>query len=206
MSEIEKLSPCIASALRRASMDPGPLLAEIRAEHDRLSPAWAFIDTSGNRMDRRLPAAGVFLALVNVLRRRGEPFEAIRAVALDAARELVTPRGPVAGLAKRAVGRLASTRLASRLFERAVAAAPVHERGFGLRVVDARAEGFDLGFDVVQCGITRLFRDAGAEEYTKILCEIDFLTTRIAGLDLHRTGTLANGAPACDFRFRRERS
>ncbi len=186
-------------------MDVDAILAEVREEVLRLAPAWAFVESSGNRMDRRLPTAGVFLALVNVLRRRGEPFETIRAVALGTARELVTPRGPVSRLAKRAVGRLASTRLGPWLFERAIGAAPSHERGFRLRVVNAREQGFDLGFDVARCAITRLFRDAGAEEYTKILCEVDFITSQLAGLELHRTGTIANGAAVCDFRFRRKR-
>lgn len=204
MSEFDRCSPALACALRAESFDASTLLEECRAEFQRLSPAWAFAAASGNLMDGRLPTAGVFLALVNVLHRRGETFDTIRAVALDTAREMVAPGGLLQRTAKRAVGHLATTRLASLLFERAIEKAPSHERGFRLRVVNAREQGFHLGFDIVECGICKLFHEAGASEYTRILCEVDFMTSQIAGLELHRTGTLANGAPACDFRFRRK--
>jgi hypothetical protein len=87
-AELDRLGPCIARALRTTKMDPGTILGDVLTEVGRLAPAWAFIETGGNRMDRRLPAAGVLLGVVNVLRRRGEPFETIRAVVLDTAREL----------------------------------------------------------------------------------------------------------------------
>ena len=38
-----------------------------------------------------------------------------------------------------------------------------------------------------------------------ILCEVDEITSALAGLKLVRTGTIANGAKKCDFRFIKKR-
>ena len=58
-----------------------------------------------------------------------------------------------------------------------------------------------FGFDIVECAIVKLFRKHGAGRYVPILCEVDELTSAMAGLELRREGTIANGAARCDFRF-----
>lgn len=44
-------------------------------------------------------------------------------------------------------------------------------------------------------------RDMKGERW--LLCEVDHLTSELAGLELRRSGTLAAGAPRCDFRYYR---
>jgi len=34
------------------------------------------------------------------------------------------------------------------------------------------------------------------------MCRIDYLTTSFKGIEMIRTGTIANGADRCDFRYR----
>ncbi|MFI5156145.1 MAG: L-2-amino-thiazoline-4-carboxylic acid hydrolase [Chitinophagales bacterium] len=42
-----------------------------------------------------------------------------------------------------------------------------------------------------------------SKKYASILCEVDKVTSGLAGLDLIRTGTIALGAKKCDFRFKK---
>lgn len=51
--------------------------------------------------------------------------------------------------------------------------------------------------------ICKLFQKHGAGRYAAILCEVDKLTSSLAGLELIRSGTIANGAAKCDFKFRK---
>jgi hypothetical protein len=81
-----------------------------------------------------------------------------------------------------------------------------HPDGFAVDIITDPKETFGLGygFDIIECGICKLFTKHRAGNYTKILCEVDHLTSSLAGLDLIRTGTIANGATKCDFRFKQK--
>lgn len=61
--------------------------------------------------------------------------------------------------------------------------------------------GAAFGFDILKCGIVKLFRTHGAERCVPILCRVDELTSAMTGLELPRAGTIALGAARCDFRF-----
>ncbi len=41
-----------------------------------------------------------------------------------------------------------------------------------------------------------------ASATASILCEVDKLTSSLAGLEMVRSGTIANGAAKCDFRWK----
>ena len=77
--------------------------------------------------------------------------------------------------------------------------------GFIANIITDKDEtyGFGYGVDIIECGICKLFKKHGYEKYASILCEVDKITSGLAGLELIRTGTIALGAEKCDFRFRR---
>ena len=64
--------------------------------------------------------------------------------------------------------------------------------------------GFGYGVDILECGICKLFKRYQYERFTPLLCEVDHITSSLAGLTLKRTGTIALGAQKCDFRFERK--
>jgi hypothetical protein len=78
-----------------------------------------------------------------------------------------------------------------------------HPRGFAAKIITDKEEtyGFGYGIDIQECGICKLFTNHNQKQYTSILCEVDNITSALAGLKLIRTGTIANGAHKCDFRF-----
>jgi len=77
--------------------------------------------------------------------------------------------------------------------------------GFVANIITDKAETYGLGygFDILECGICKLFEKHNYNEYASILCEVDEITSGFAGLKLIRTGTIANGAKKCDFRFKK---
>lgn len=81
-----------------------------------------------------------------------------------------------------------------------------HDDGFLAKLVTSKQEtyGFGYGLDIIECGICKLFAKYDAQTYASILCEIDKITSELAGLELVRTGTIANGAAKCDFRFKKK--
>ncbi len=64
---------------------------------------------------------------------------------------------------------------------------------------------YDLGYDYHECGICKLCQDEGCPELAVYLCQMDYVLADIMNMKLVRTGTLAEGAPYCDFRYSRLR-
>jgi hypothetical protein len=82
-----------------------------------------------------------------------------------------------------------------------------HPNGFVTNIITDKKEtyGFGYGIDIIECGICKLFEKHHYQKFSPILCEVDYITSGLAGLKLIRSGTIANGAKKCDFRFIREK-
>ncbi|MES1225940.1 MAG: L-2-amino-thiazoline-4-carboxylic acid hydrolase, partial [Bacteroidota bacterium] len=78
--------------------------------------------------------------------------------------------------------------------------------GFVATIITGKNEtyGFGYGVDILECGICKLFNKHNYQKFSSILCEVDEVTSALAGLKLIRTGTIALGAKKCDFRFKKE--
>ena len=64
------------------------------------------------------------------------------------------------------------------------------------------AEGkFEYGVNYKACGLVKLYKAHGVEEFTPYLCLTDYSLLTLLGIELKRTQTIANGASFCDFRF-----
>lgn len=147
-----------------------------------------------------------FLALIKVLDNHGEHFEGIKAVSLEIVKEYVRPKNRLQRYLKKLPVKLLNTKLANivlRSFDRKISIRG-HNNGFVAKIITDKNETFGLGYgiDILECGICKLFKRHQYEQYAKILCEVDEVTSSLAGLKLVRTGTIANGAKRCDFRFR----
>lgn len=193
--------------LRRRYPDAFPKMrAGIDTRYRALSPDIAFARKSSNPVDRRLDFCAYFLATIQILEARGAHFDEIREVCLAVTESYVRPANAWQGWLKRLPGKLIGTfwmRLPVRIMA-AKTSKKGHPDGFLVRIVTHPAEthGLGYGMDILECGIVNFFRKHGAAHYVPILCEVDRLTSSLAGLELLREGTIANGAPKCDFRFK----
>lgn len=62
---------------------------------------------------------------------------------------------------------------------------------------------FDFGVDYLECGGCKFLTKQGAAELAPFLCPADIEYSERFGWGLRRTMTLAEGAPKCDFRFKK---
>jgi hypothetical protein len=60
--------------------------------------------------------------------------------------------------------------------------------GFIANIITDKKEtyGFGYGIDILECGICKLFSKHNYEKYSSILCEVDEVTSGLAGLKLIR--------------------
>jgi hypothetical protein len=184
----------------------GAIIAEIEARYRANYPDIAFARNSSNPVDRRLDFCAYFLATIQTLEARGAVFDEIREVCLAVTEAYVRPANAWQRWLKRLPARLMGTiwmRPVVRIMA-AKAGKQSHADGFLARIVTDPAETYGLGYgiDILACGIVNFFRKHGAAHYVPILCEVDRLTSSLAGLELVRQGTIANGATKCDFRFK----
>jgi hypothetical protein len=181
------------------------LLLEIEAAFKRLQPEVRFVRTSKNPVERRLEIAAYFPATIEVLHQAGESFENIRTALLEIANDYVRPKNYFHGLLKRLPPKLIETRIGVVLIQQLAKRAKnqAHPDGFVVQILTDKKEtlGFGYGIDILECGICKLFQRHSMQKFAPLLCEIDHITSSLAGLTLKRTGTIALGASKCDFRF-----
>jgi hypothetical protein len=183
------------------------MLSQIDSTYKTISEDIKFAATSSNPMDKRLDFSAYFLSLIQVLENQGESFEQIRTICLQVAYEYVRPKNKLQKWLKQLPAKLANTKLATLFLKRMDKKISVkgHANGFLAKVITDKAETYGLGYgiDIVECGICKLFKKHNAQKYASILCEVDKLTSSLAKLVLIQTGTIANGADKCDFRFKK---
>lgn len=181
------------------------ILAETDKNFNLISQDTAFALNSKNPIDRRLDFSAYFLALIKTLDQRGENFETIRRISLEVVTEFVQPKNKIQQVLKKLPARLTNTWLASvviRSFNKRISKR-AHPDGFVANIITGKKQTFGLGYgiDIVECGICKLFLKHSYSKYVSILCEVDEITSSLAGLKLHRSGTIAHGAAKCDFRY-----
>lgn len=183
------------------------IISQVEAHYNSISKDTHFALTSKNPVDRRLDFCAYFLALIKTLDKQGESFEAIRKICLEVVTGYVQPKNQLHGFTKRLVPKMIDTWLGQvmvKSFSKRVGTNS-NPDGFIAHIITDKEETFGLGYgiDIMECGICKLFKKHDYYKYASILCEVDEITSGLAGLKLIRTGTIANGATKCDFRFKR---
>ena len=173
-----------------------------------ISADTTFAKTSKNPVDRRLDFCSYFLALIKTLDEREESFENIRKICLQITTEYVQPKTKIQQFLKRLLPKLTNTWFGQSLIKAFHKRVSVNSNpdGFIANIITNKQETYGLGYgiDIIECGICKLFKKHNYSKYASILCEVDEITSQLAGLQLIRTGTIANGAKKCDFRFKRQ--
>src|SRR4051794_16123920 len=141
------------------------------------------------------------------LDKRGVSYDTIREICLVITTEYVQPRNKLQEYIKRLVPKLTNAWVGQKLIKWLHNKVSVNANadGFIANIITDKQETYGLGYgiDILECGICKLFRKHNYQMYASILCEVDEITSGLAGLKLIRTGTIANGAKKCDFRFQR---
>jgi L-2-amino-thiazoline-4-carboxylic acid hydrolase len=198
IAEIKKKFPSLSDGI----------IAKIDDHYKIISADTAFAKSSENPIDKRLDFCAYFLALIKTMDEQGETFATTRNICLRIVTEYVRPKNKFQQVLKLVPVKLVNTRLATFLLKK------FHKRisknsnpdGFIANIITDKQEtrGLGYGIDILECGICKLFKKHNYQKYSSILCEVDTLTSDLAGLRLVRSGTIALGAKKCDFRWEKK--
>lgn len=182
----------------------GRLIVETGPEFERLIPDIPYVGGDANSFTELMIQSASLLALYRVLQRHGETVDEIGAVVRCMAEGWVS-RYPAA--LRRLLGRLYLSRFWRERTRRKAQASQArrYPGEFVYEVVDGGPD-FAWGVNYLECGVVKFFQAQGAEALTPHMCVLDYLLFPSLGIDLRRTGTLAQGCTHCDFRFRRGRT
>jgi hypothetical protein len=140
------------------------------------------------------------LALYKAMKRRGKTAEETGRTLYDAILLLLNAPSAVAPSAPS----LTRQQLMERRQKRA---AWTQQRqfpaGYVVQFVPGDGLEFDYGYDFTECAAQKFYQAQGAAEFLPFYCRLDFAYSRVYGLGLSRTMTLAEGQPKCDHRFKR---
>jgi hypothetical protein len=200
--------PYFVAAIKSHYPQSYPEIASATDDHYKVISADSnFSFRSHNPIDRRLDFCAYFLALIKTLDHRGELYDTIRIVSLEIVTNYVTPRNGFERWLKKLPPKLVGTRLGNVLMGMLAKKFGTNENkdGFIAHIITDKKETYGLGYgvDIIECGICKLFDKHHFGKYAPILCEVDKVTSELAGLELIRSGTIANGAKKCDFRYKR---
>lgn len=172
-----------------------------------ISPDVAFAVNSSNPIDKRLDFTAYFLSTILTLEEEGQSYEQIKSICMEIVLACVQPRNAIHAWFKKIPAKLVGTFWVRPLLSKFNQRVSVlgHPDGFRATILTDKAETYNLGYgvDILECGICKLFHKNGAQKYSPILCEVDKVTSALAGLDLIRGNTIANGGEKCDFRWKR---
>lgn len=179
------------------------LLDRIRAEYGRLAPGMPYIGGRENPFTEWLIYGVYYLAVYRVLRAEGASLEAAGKAVYDTFRAMAD----VPKWLLRLVGRFKYDEAYLERLRKA--ASNTRKRQYPGDWVAAFIEGdgirFDYGIDIQECGILKYYRAQGAPELTPYLCLSDAVVSEAFDRGLVRHKTLAEGAPVCDFRYKKGR-
>lgn len=182
-------------------------MSEIENYYLIISKDTSFASTSANPIDKRLDFSAYFLALIMTLDKLNEPFDNIRKICLEITTQYVKPKNKIQAFIKRLFPKLTNTWFGQFLIKSLHKKVSVNKQpgGFIANIITDKEDTYGLGYgvDILECGICKLFSKHNLQKYASILCEVDEITSELAGLKLIRKGTIANGAIKCDFRFQR---
>ena len=184
------------------------IITKADIHYNIISADTSFAARSKNPIDKRLDFSAYFLALIKTLDEQGEKFETTRRICLEIVTEYVKPKNKLQQFLKKLPVKLINTRLATFFFKAFNKRVSKNSNpdGFIANIITDKKETLGLGYgvDILECGICKLFKKHNYQKYSSILCEVDHITSDLAGLKLIRNGTIALGAKKCDFRWERK--
>lgn len=178
------------------------LLAEAREEFEALIPEIPYIGGGENHLTGSLIGSARCLALYKAMKARGKTAEETGKILYDAIMSRVGESIPEIPPDQRLTPEQLTERRKKRAERTQLRQYPddwVYE------FVAGDGEKFDYGYNFTECATLKFYHAQGADEFLPFYCFLDFPESRVYGLGLSRTMTLAEGHTICDHRFKKGR-
>ncbi len=175
------------------------LLREAGQEFEALLPHIPYIGGDENHLTASLVGSVCYLALYKAMKKHGKTAKETGKVLYDAALthiNLTPAEMPPSEWLTREQLMERRKKWAVRSQERRYLDDYVYE------FVPGDGEGFDYGYDFLECAAQKFYHAQGADEFMPFYCYLDFPKSKMG---LSRTMTLAEGYPQCNHRFQEGR-
>ena len=181
----------------------GIVATDARAEFQRLIPQLPFIGGRRNPLlTFFLVSTAWYLAFYRAMQKQGKDISELGPVILDIYQSWMDS---YPAWVLHLGGWLAYTPILRRRLERSSKISQERLYPGDWLFSFVRKNGHDFGVDYTECGIYKFCQEQNATELMPYLCSVDFIMSERMNLGLHRTMTLAEGNPKCDFRFKHRR-
>ncbi len=190
----------IAAALTE---DPGAVLSEAETLFEAMLPAMAYVDSPAAPMASSVFGCAVTLAVWQALEPRGvDVHDFGKAWLEDLAAMAQRPRPTEPPGAK------AEAQTPVQQIEAFIAAGEASKEGAGegefvFEAYFGDKEAREWGMTIKSCAICHAFGKVGTMDLVPYMCASDDVVSDQQGQGLKRTGSIAVGAPTCDFRYKR---
>ena len=175
------------------------ILLDAKGRYEVLITEIPYIGGEDNHLTNSLIGSAECLALYQVMKAEGKTAIEVGKVLYDA---VVKRYGiPIPEIPPSQI--LSGEDLISRRKDRAKRSQQrEYEGDFVYVYVECDGDRFEYGYNFIECATQKFYVAHGAEEFLPFYCFLDFPKSRLYGLGMHRTGTLAEGHDVCDFRFK----
>jgi hypothetical protein len=174
-------------------------LLDAKQCYEELIPTMPYIGGEENHLTGSLIGSVECLSLYQVMKARGKTAAEAGRVLYEAIVKRYGEPIPEIPLSQR----LSEEKLMRRRKARAERSKlREYDGDFVYEYVEGDGESFDYGYNFIECATQKYYLSQGAEEFLPFYCFLDFPKSRLYGLGLQRTGTLAEGYEICDFRFK----
>jgi len=178
------------------------LIFDIKIEVDNLLPVIPYIGGKKKGLTFNLLASAYNLAVIEVLERIGQSERDIGKILYEMSESYYKSK----------------SRFLKWLYRRLIFSKFIFNRGkkktaksqlkkypedWVFEIVKGDGINFNVGITYTECGICKFYEKMDALQYVPYLCLNDYAMAREFGIGLIRTQTIGNGAPICDFRFKR---
>lgn len=173
---------------------------EIEAEFEKLLPDLPFIGGKENWTSYALIGSAQVLAMIIILKNRGESREKIGEILYKLMDNLVSSLNPILKFLAR---KMLFSKKRMRVLKNSSINAKEKEypEDWVYEFIQGKDDYFKYGYNILECGICKYYKKMGYEEYVPYLCLTDFAKYKALNIRVERTQTIGNGAPMCDFRF-----
>lgn len=180
----------------------GEVLRETGEKYDSYLPVLPYSGDEDLHDAKDMAFAAWCLAFYRVMRKHGHSAEEAGKVLYNAT---VAKMRTYPQFLLRLLGKLIFTSVYKRKYKKQQEAAHLKECAYCFKsdYVEGDGQNFDFGKDYTQCGISRWFREQGAEEFLPYMCCLDYPLAKPLGIGFHRTTTLGIGGDKCDFRYKK---
>ncbi|NYB72810.1 L-2-amino-thiazoline-4-carboxylic acid hydrolase [Sedimentibacter hydroxybenzoicus DSM 7310] len=177
---------------------------KVNKAFDELIDAMPYIGGGENFLSDNIVEATIYLAVYKVLKEEGISVEKIGRIIHKGYIENIESNNEEIDRLKNCGEIMFTDENKKDLEESAIRSKDrMYKDDFIVEFVEGDEKSYDFGLNTFQCPVYNFFKEQGAEQFTKYVCDIDFIRSKYLMSGLKRDRCLSEGDNVCEFRWKR---